>query len=265
MNPVRPALASLGLLLATACGGGISPAAQPKTAQPKTAQPNSKDPAVASLTVLAASSLTKVFTAEGAAYEKAHRGAHVSFSFAGSQTLVAQVAQGAPADVLATADTSSIATVTAELNGEPRVFARNRLAVITGAGNPRHLGTLADLAKPGVKVVLAGPTVPVGKAAAKALAAAGVRLAPVSLEQDVKGVVTKVRLGEADAGIAYVTDLKAANGSIAGTPLRGISNSYPAAILKASKAPDAAEAFIDFVLSPAGQSILAAAGFLPPA
>ncbi len=260
MNLVRPALAGLALLLAAACGGG-----SPQAAQPTTAQPTTKDPAVAALTVLAASSLTKVFTAEGAAYEKTHPGAHVSFSFAGSQALVAQVAQGAPADVLATADASSIATVTAELNGEPRVFARNRLAVITGPGNPRHLGTLADLAKPGVKVVLAGPTVPVGKAAAKALAAAGVKLTPVSFEQDVKGVVTKVRLGEADAGIAYVTDLKAAKGAIAGTPLPAISNSYPAAILKISKASAAAEAFIDFVLSPAGQTILAAAGFLPPA
>lgn len=254
MNPVRSALASLALLLATACGGSTTSGVQHTTA-----------PAAASLTVLAASSLTKVFTAEGAAYEKAHPGAHVRFSFAGSQALVAQVAQGAPADVLATADTTSIALAKAELSGEPRAFARNRLAVITAPGNPRHLTTLADLAKPGVKVVLAGPTVPVGKAALKALAAAAVTIRPVSLEPDVKGVVTKVRLGEADAGIAYVTDLQSAKGAVAGTALPAISNSYPAAVLKTSKAPDAAEAFIDFVLSPDGQAILAAAGFLPPA
>ena len=260
MTPVRTALVPLALLLAAACGGS---SATPVAVDTPAAGPT-KDPAVASLTVLAASSLTKVFTAEGAAFEKAHPGAHVSFSFAGSQALVAQVTQGAPADVLATADTSSIALAAKDLSGEPRVFARNRLAVITGPGNPRHVTTLANLAKPGIKVVLAGPTVPVGKAAAKALTAAGVKLTPVSLEQDVKGVVTKVRLGEADAGIAYVTDVASAKGAVVGTALPAVSNSYPASVVGSSKAPDAAEAFIDFVLSPDGQAILATAGFLPP-
>src|SRR4051812_15941216 len=168
------------------------------------------------LTVFAASSLTSSLTAAGKTFETAHPGVHVRFSFAGSQALVAQLKQGAPADVLATADAASMAA--SGLSGS-RVFARNRLAVITAPGNPKHISTLADLRRAGVRVVLAGPTVPVGKAAGKALAAAHVVVKPVSLEQDVKGVVTKVRLGEADAGIAYATDVQAAHGDVAGTEL----------------------------------------------
>jgi molybdate transport system substrate-binding protein len=211
------------------------------------------------LTVFAASSLTTALTAEGKAFEAFRSGVHVRFSFAGSQALVAQLRQGAPADVLATADTASMAT--AGLSGA-RVFARNRLAIITAPHNPKHIASLRDLARKDLRVVLAGPTVPVGKAARKALSAAAVTVRPVSLEQDVKGVVTKVRLGEADAGIAYVTDVQAAKGGIAGTPLAGISNSYPVAVVK-----DVADAraFADFLLSPQGQSLLATFGFLPPA
>ena len=210
------------------------------------------------LTVFAASSLSSVFAAEGKAFEAARAGVRVTFSFAGSQALVAQVKQGAPADVLATADTSSMAA--AGLTG-PRVFARNRLSIITAPQNPKHVTTLADLARPGLRVVLAGPTVPVGKAARTALAAAGVTAHPVSLEQDVKGVVTKVRLGEADAGIAYVTDVSAAKGTIDGTALPGVSNSYPVAVVK--QGADA-QAVCDFLISPSGQSVLASFGFLPP-
>jgi molybdate transport system substrate-binding protein len=210
------------------------------------------------LTVFAASSLTTAFTAAGKAFEASHSGVQVRFSFAGSQALVAQLKQGAPADVLATADTASMAA--AALSGA-RVFARNRLAIITAPGNPKHITTLAGLAGNGVRVVLAGPTVPVGKAAGKVLAAAHVVVKPVSLEQDVKGVVTKVRLGEADAGIAYVTDVRAAMGTVAGTDLPGISNSYPVAVVKAGSD---ATAFTDFLLSAEGQTLLATYGFLPP-
>ena len=254
MNLHRPSLALAALGLLTACGSSQGTAAANRTSPP------GARPAAASqdLTVFAASSLTKAFTAEGAAYEKAHPGAHITFSFAGSQSLVAQLQQGAPADVLATADTSSM---TASGLAGAKIFARNRLAIITAPGNPRGVRTLADLAKPGVKVVLAGPTVPVGKAAAKALKAAGVTVKPVSLEQDVKGVVTKVRLGEADAGIAYVTDVKSAKGAVVGTDLPEISNSYPIAVAKPGSA---AQAFVDFVLSADGQAVLASFGFLPP-
>ena len=210
------------------------------------------------LTVFAASSLTGAFTAAGKAFEATHPGLHVRFSFAGSQALVAQLEQGAPADVLATADTASMTD--SGLTGA-RVFARNRLSIITAPGNPKHLRALTDLTRSGLRVVLAGPTVPVGKAANKALAAAHVALKPVSLEQDVKGVVTKVRLGEADAGIAYVTDVKAAKGAVDGTDLPSVSNSYAVAVVTPG---DDATAFADYLLSPEGQSVLASYGFLPP-
>jgi molybdate transport system substrate-binding protein len=134
------------------------------------------------LTVFAASSLTAAMTKEAALFGREHPHVQVRFSFAGSQSLVAQLAQGAPADVLATADTASMKAT--GLSGS-RVFAQNSLAVITAPGNPEHVRSLADLARPGLRVVLAGPTVPVGRAAAKALAAAGVRVQPVSLELDV--------------------------------------------------------------------------------
>ena len=248
MNLHRPVLALVAASLLAACGSSAT-----------TATVNSKPAATHQLTVFAAASLTKAFAAEGAAFEKAHPGVHVTFSFAGSQALVAQLKQGAPADVLATADTASMAAAGL---ADAKVFARNRLAIITGAGNPKKIGTLADLARPGVRTVLAGPTVPVGKAAAKALRAAGVTVKPVSLEQDVKGVVTKVRLGEADAGVAYVTDVKAAKGDVVGTELPGISNSYPVAVVNASAD---AQAFADFLLSADGQAVLASFGFLPPA
>jgi molybdate transport system substrate-binding protein len=244
---VRQAAALAAVALVTACGSSSSTASHSLAARSRT------------LTVFAASSLTQAFAAEGKAFEAGRPGVRVTFSFAGSQSLVAQILQGAPADVLATADAASMAA--AELSGA-RVFARNRLSIITAPGNPEHVTALADLARPGLRVVLAGPTVPVGKAAAKALTAAGVTVKPVSLEQDVKGVVTKVRLGEADAGIAYVTDVSSAKGAVAGTPLPAISNSYPAAVVKRG---DDATAFCDFLLTPAGQSVLASFGFLPPA
>ena len=255
MNPYRPAVAALALLILTGCGSSSSPTAGGSTGTPRVTTSAADGP----ITVFAAASLKKAFTAEATAFEKAHPGAHVTFSFAGSQALVAQVQQGAPVDVLATADESTMKA--SGLSGA-RVFARNRLAIITAPGNPKHLSTLADLSRAGVTVVLAGPTVPVGKAAAKALKAAGVTVTPVSLEQDVTGVVTKVRLGEADAGIAYVTDVTSAKGTVAGTDLPAISNSYPIAVARAGRT---AQAFADFVLSPDGLAVLATFGFLPPA
>jgi len=248
---VKRALLAL-IVLAAGCGG--SSTAGPGAAIP--APSASAPPTPVRLVVFAASSLTKALTAEGKAFEARHAGTTVTFSFAGSQALVAQVMQGAPADVLATADTASMAA--AGLTGA-MVIARNRLAILTEPGNPKHVRTLADLARPGLRVVLAGPTVPVGKAARKALAAAHVAVKPRSLEQDVKGVVTKVRLGEADAGIGYVTDVTAA---VTGTSLPQISNSYPIAAVHPGPA---AQSFIDFVLSSPGQAILASFGFLPPA
>ena len=248
-----PALLVLALL--TACGGEAAGTGQSATADPL-AQP---------LTVFAAASLTESFTALGQTYERAHPGARVTFSFAGSQSLVAQVQQGAPADVVATADTATAAALAPQLEGSPQVLARNGLAIITEPGDPLGIRTLADLARPGVQVVLAGPTVPAGKAARAALAAAGVQVQPVSEEPDVKPVVQRVRLGEADAGLAYVTDLRAADADVDGTPVAGPTNDYPAGVVRTAAHPEAARAFLALALSPEGQALLASYGFLPPA
>jgi molybdate transport system substrate-binding protein len=205
--------------------------------------------------VFAAASLQQAFTAEGKAFEASHPRLRVTFSFAGSQSLVAQVEQGAPADVLATADLATIDRVRDQLRRAPVAFAHNQLALVTEPGNPLHLTSLADLTRPGLKVVLADPAVPVGKAAATALRAAGVQVRPVSLEDAVTGVVTKVRTGEADAGIAYVTDLHDAK--VGGLPLAGTTTALGIAPLTGADA----DAFIAFVRGPAGRRILMSFGF----
>lgn len=246
----RSLLAAVVALL-SACGGTA-------------AAPSGADPAAGPVTVFAAASLTEAFTELGALYEKQHPGAEVRFSFAGSQALVAQVQQGAPADVLATADERSAVAVRAELAADPVVLARNRLALVTEPGDPLGLRTLGDLARPGLKVVLAGPTVPVGGAARAALSAAGVTVRPVSEEPDVKAVLQKVRLGEADAGVVYATDLVGAGDSVSGIPLPGVSNAYLAAVLADAPHPEAAAAFLALARSPEGSAVLTRSGFLPP-
>lgn len=247
------------LLVLTGCGGSSAPSAtggSPTPAASVTAAP---------LTVFAAASLKEVLTDLGRTFERRHPGARVTFSFAGSQALVAQIQQGAPADVLATADAASAASVATDLAGTPAILARNQLSILVAPGNPLHLTGLADLARPAVKVVLAGPTVPAGKAARKALAAAGVTVAQVSDEPDVKAVVAKVRLGEADAGIAYVTDARAAHGAVDGIALPGISNVYPAAALKDALHAATATEFLAFLVSVDAQAVFRSYGFLPPA
>lgn len=211
------------------------------------------------VTVFAASSLTNAFAAEAAAYMK-KTGVHVRFSFAGSQDLVAQLNQGAPADAVATADTATLGKLTRKLAGTATVFARNRLVIVTAAHNPKHIGGATDLARHGIVVVLAAPSVPAGKYATQALRAAHVTVHPKSLEDNVRGVLTKVELGEADAGIVYVTDAKAAGADVdaVALPTSPIAT-YPAAALDAS-----GQGFVDFLISPAGQAILAQHGFLPP-
>jgi len=248
---VRAAVALLALLLA-ACGG---PAAKPAAA----------DPVTGSLTVLAASSLTEAFNRAGADFHRLHPDVAVRFSFAGSSTLVQQIVQGAPADVFASADQPNMDKVTqAGLGGAaPEVFAHNRLEIVVAAGNPKRITTLADLARPGLLVDLAGPSVPAGKYALQALQAAGVKVTPVSQETDVKSVVSKVALGEVDAGIVYVTDVKAGGSAVAGVEIPDPDNvtaTYPVVVLKESQNRTAAAAFVSYLRGP-GQATLASFGF----
>ncbi|MEE1820352.1 molybdate ABC transporter substrate-binding protein [Streptomyces sp. SP18ES09] len=220
----------------------------------------------ANLTVLAAASLTDVFKTAGAAYEKSHPGTKLTFSFAGSQELVAQVAQGSPADVLVTADTKSMDKVKAD-TGTPAVIAKNRLVIATGEGNPQKVDSLKDLADTKLKVVLAAPEVPAGKYSKKVLDAQKITVKPVSQEPNVRAVLSKVELGEADAGLVYKTDAESAKDKVDAVEIPDAQNAiaeYPAATLKDSKNADAAAAFVAWLSSPEGQKILQDAGFQKP-
>ncbi|MGW0121523.1 molybdate ABC transporter substrate-binding protein [Streptomyces sp. NPDC003327] len=218
------------------------------------------------LTVLAAASLTDVFTTAGAAYEKARPGTEITFSFAGSQELVAQVSQGSPADVLVTADTTSMDKVKAD-TGAPVIIARNRLVIATGEGNPHQVGGLKDLADTKLKVVLAAPEVPAGKYSRKILDAQKITVKPVSQEPNVRAVLSKVELGEADAGLVYRTDAESAKDKVDAVEIPDAQNAiaqYPAAALKDSENAGAAAAFVAWLSSPEGQKILRDAGFQQP-
>ncbi|MFF6883023.1 molybdate ABC transporter substrate-binding protein [Streptomyces sp. NPDC012421] len=220
----------------------------------------------ANLTVLAAASLTDVFKTAGAAYEKAHPGTKITFSFAGSQELVAQVSQGSPADVLVTADTKSMDKVKAD-TGTPAVIAKNRLVIATGEGNPFKVDGLKDLADTKLKVVLAAPEVPAGKYSEQILDKQGVTVKPVSQEPNVRAVLSKVELGEADAGLVYKTDAASAADKVDAVEIPDDQNAiaqYPAATLKDSKNAEAAAAFVAWLSSPDGQKILQDAGFQKP-
>lgn len=220
----------------------------------------------ADLTVLAASSLTDAFKKAGAAYEKENPGTKVTFSFAGSQELAAQVKQGAPADALVTADTKTMDGLSGE-TGTPTVIAKNRLVIAVGEGNPEKVGNLKDLADTKLKVVLAAPEVPVGRYSEQILDAQKIAVKPVSQEPNVRAVLSKVELGEADAGLVYKTDAETAPDKVDAIDIPDAENavaSYPAATLKGSKHSEAAAAFVAWLSTPAAQKILQGAGFQQP-
>lgn len=217
------------------------------------------------LTVFAAASLTKTFTELGKEFEADHDGTTVKFSFGGSSDLVEQITSGAPADVFASADTNNMDKLGGEAENR-KDFASNTLEIAVPPGNPAGIATFADLAKPGVKLVICAPEVPCGTATATVAKNAGVTLKPVSQEQSVTDVLGKVSSGEADAGLVYVTDVKGAGDSVEGITFpesSSVVNTYPIATVKGGKHAELAKDFEDFVLSEAGQKVLAAAGFAP--
>ena len=218
--------------------------------------------------VFAAASLTDSFKALGTTFQAAHPGTTLQFNFAGSPTLVTQIEQGAAADVLASADTTNMDKLKADgfTASTPQVFAHNKLEIVVAAGNPKGIGGLADLAKAGVIYITAAPTVPAGKYALQILAKAGVKVTPESLETDVKSVVSKIELGEADAGIVYTTDVTAAGSKVRGVPIPDAVNeiaTYPIVAVKGTMNDSLANAFISHVLSADGQAKLESFGFLP--
>jgi molybdate transport system substrate-binding protein len=222
------------------------------------------------LTVYAASSLTASFNDLAARFHRANPGATVApIDYDGSQILATQINQGAPADVFASADQQTMASVTSAglAAGTPKIFAKNTLEIAVAPGNPKHIHSLADLTSPSIQTVLCAPAVPCGAAAATLLTADNLTVSPVSEEQNVTAVLTKISSGAADAGLVYVTDVKAAKGQVTGVPIADADkavNQYPIVALK--NAPDGAvaKAFVSYVLSPAGQKVLRSYGFAAP-
>ncbi|HVF13728.1 MAG TPA: molybdate ABC transporter substrate-binding protein [Acidimicrobiales bacterium] len=250
------ALAFAAVLSSAACGSDGRSAAT-------SAQPSG------SLTVFAAASLTEAFNDHAATLEASHPKLAIKFSFAGSGGLVTQVEQGAPADVIATADAASMKRLTdAWLVEAPTTFARNKLEILVAPGNPLAITGLADLARDDVKLVLGDESVPVGRFSAQALRAAGVTTNPVSREGDVKAVVAKVTLGEADVAIVYATDVIAAGAKGQGVVIPDDQNviaHYPIAIVKTTGNRSAAAAFVEEMVRGRGQDALRGRGFLPAA
>jgi molybdate transport system substrate-binding protein len=235
------------------------------------ASDDATDPAgsTGDVTVFAAASLTAAYSKIGDAFMTDHPGATVTFNFASSSDLVTQINEGAPADVFASADAANMTKLT-DAGGnaaEPTVFATNSLQIIVEPGNPRGIAGVADLANPDLLYITCAPEVPIGLYADQVLAAAGVTVAPVSFEENVKGIVTKVTLGEADAGIVYTTDVIAADVAAEGVDIPADINvvaTYPIVVTKEAPNPQRAQAFVDFVLGEQGQKILASSGFGPP-
>ena len=279
-------LLSLTLLLSiflTACGASATPTPVPVTEAP-TLAPTEVPPTATSkpesqtLLVFAAASLTDAFTEIGAAFDAANPGVTTTFNFAGSQALRTQIEEGAPADVFASANKTQMdAVIAASLITEEtqKNFLTNKLVVILPANNPAALEKLEDLAKPGIKLVLAAKEVPVGKYSLEAFdlmnGSFGIDFKDkvlanvVSNEDNVKQVVAKVQLGEADAGIVYTSD------AIAAPDLKtleipadvNVIAKYPIAPLSNAKNAELAAEFIEYVLSAEGQAILAKWGFIP--
>jgi molybdate transport system substrate-binding protein len=252
----RLLLATVGMfgLVAAACGSDSTTA---------------PDSTSGDIVVFAASSLTGAFKEIGDAFMAANPDAKVTFNFAASSDLVTQIDQGAPADVFASADKKNMTKLTDknEIAGQPTVFATNLLQILVGAGNPKGITGVADLAQQDLIVVTCDPEVPCGKYATQLFTNAGVTVTPKSLEQNVKAVVTKVTSGEADAGIVYITDVLAAGDKAAGVDIPADVNvkaEYPIGVTAAAPNAAGAKAFADFVSSPDGQKILASFGFGAP-
>ena len=245
-------------MLAAACGTSSSSTARTTSASQKVS---------GTVVVFAAASLKDAFDQIGKQFEQANPGASVKFNYAGSSSLATQIKQAAPADVFASADTTSMDTVTNDnLASGAKVFARNNLEIMVAAGNPKHIKSVAGLANSDVKVAVCASDVPCGKYAQEVFSKAGVTVHPVSEETSVSSVVTKVTLGEADAGVVYTTDVKAAGDKAAGVAIpanQNVTAQYPIVTLKDAPNKDGATAFMNYVFGSAGQKVLESFGFLP--
>lgn len=251
MRRVLALAAALPLTACTAGGDGADGAESPRT-----------------LTVLAAASLREPFEEIARDFEEDHPGVTVRLSFGGSSALAHQITSGVPADVFASAAPRDMDTaVGAGRAREPQVFATNHLQIAVPPGNPADVRTLRDLERDGVDLALCQPEVPCGAVAGELLQGQGVQVEPATLEPDVRAVLAKVELDEVDAGLVYVTDVRAAGERVEGIELpaaRGARTSYPIARIGGGEHAELATEFVDHVRSGDGQEVLARAGFGPP-
>lgn len=249
-------LSALSALLSLAgCGGDGSSGAGGGDSGPST------------ITVLAASSLTGVFTELGKRFESEHDGVTVKFAFDSSATLAQQAVGGAPADILATADQKTMDSAEQVQLTEPQVFATNRMVLVTPADNPAGISSFSDLDSSSVDYVVCVATAPCGAVAGALLEQNDITGKPVSTEVDVKSVLAKVTEGEADAGLVYRTDAIAAGDQVRSIPVPGSASqitTYPIVTLTQTGSTSLSEAFVDLVTGPTGQQVLAKAGFGPP-
>jgi molybdate transport system substrate-binding protein len=258
------ATVALSAVLAStaACGGGDNAATT-------TGGSSSAAGVSGPITVLAAASLTESFSQIGTDFEAANPRAKITFSYGGSSGLAQQITSGAPADVFAAASPATMKTVTdaGDAAGTPTTFVKNQLVIAVPKGNPKGITSLAALARSGVKVALCAEQVPCGAATKKALAAANIQVTPVTLEQDVKAALSKVKLGEVDAALVYRTDAKATASDVDGIEFPESAqaiNSYPIVALKNAPNAAGAAAFVAYVESAAAQRVLTDAGFQQP-
>jgi molybdate transport system substrate-binding protein len=257
------------VLSALALGAGLTACSSSSTPAASTSAGAASPKATGNITVFAAASLQGTFTDLGKKFEAANPGTKVTFNFGGSSALAQSIVSGAPADVFAAASPATMKTVTdaGGAGGEPKTFVKNTLTIAVPKGNPKHVAGLKDLTAPGVKVALCAKEVPCGAAAQTALKAAGLNLTPVTLEQDVKGALTKVELGEVDASLVYKTDVQSDAAKIDGVEFPEADkavNDYPIAPLAKAPNKDGAAAFVAYIQSPEAKQVLTAAGFQAP-
>jgi molybdate transport system substrate-binding protein len=253
------------LIVAAAAAGGAVAGCSSGTSS--TAPKAASSPS-GSITVFAASSLQSAFTTIGQQFEAAHPGTVVKFSFGASSSLAQEITAGSPADVFASAAPQNMdQVVSAGDASNPVTFAQNVMEVAVPPSNPAHVNSVSDLADSSVKTALCQPQVPCGFTAQKVFSNAKISVRPVTLQPDVKSVLTQVELNDVDAGVVYVTDVKAAGSMVKGIAIpsnENASTSYPIATVSSSKNKDTAQAFVSYVTSSAGQKVLGADGFEKP-
>jgi len=259
MNRVWLPVAAVLLMLLAGCGSSDDSSGTPSSSSSGTS---------GTITVFAASSLTGAFTQIGDDFMAAHPGSKVVFQFGSSGDLATSIVQGATADVFASAAPANMDAVVAAGDAKSSTnFVSNTAEIATPPDNPKHITSLADLTGPGVRVALCVPTAPCGALAQQLFAKAGIAITPAASEPDVKTTLAVVQSGEVDAGIVYVTDVKAAGDAVTGVEIPASSNGvteYPIATLTNSANPTLASAFVDYVRSDAGQQVLQDAGFQAP-